>query len=236
MDRSELLAMTDDAFVELYRDYVAGIAVNLLKGLKLKIPREDLEQYGFMGLLQARERYQDDTRAAFTSYAYYRVRGAMLDGCRKAGWMSRDRSVSVEAVSSTNDYLESSAESYSNAPPARSLDEAVGRIGDKVGDVLTIMFLQDEEDLDAVVTPDSGDQHDAVERSERSRDVAAALAQLDEREALVLRRHHFQNESLTDIGRDLGLNKSWVSRIHARGLESMRRLLLDTDYNPDRRT
>ena len=234
MDRSELLAMTDDAFIAQYRDYVSGIAVNLLKGLKLKIPREDLEQYGFMGLLQARERYRDDTRAAFTSYAYYRVRGAMLDGCRKAGWMSRDRSVSLEAVSSANDYLESSAETYSNAPPARSLDEAVTRIGDKVGDVLTIMFLQDEEDLDAVVAPSSQDQLDSVEHSQRSRDIAAALSTLDEREALVLRRHHFQNESLTDIGKDLGLNKSWVCRLHARGIENMRKLLIDSDYNPEK--
>jgi RNA polymerase sigma factor for flagellar operon FliA len=233
MDRSDLLAMTDDEFIEHFRNFVGGIATNLVKGLKLKIPREDVEQYGFMGLLQARERYHDDSKAAFTSFAYYRVRGAMLDGCRKAGWMSRDRSVSIEAVSSTNGYLESSAETFAGAPPARSLDEAVTRIGDKVGDVLTIMFLQDEEDLDAVVTPNTGDQLEAIELSQRSRDIAAALAQLDDREALVLRRHHFQNESLTDIGRDLGLNKSWVCRLHARGIEKMRKLLLDTDYNPE---
>ena len=44
---------------------------------------------GCKGLLEAAQRYDDRHGVAFTTFAYYRVRGAMFDGLRSMGWLPR---------------------------------------------------------------------------------------------------------------------------------------------------
>ncbi len=233
MEPNSIMALTDGEFRDEFEDFVVGVAVKLRQGLRLKVELDDLVAYGYLGLLQARTRYIDGSKATFKSFAYYRVRGAMLDGCRSEGWMSRSRSVSIKSVSSANGYLESHAQANSDAPPSRSLDEAVSRVGDLAADVLTIMFVEDESDFDQVTAPRGGGQVEAVERSERSTTLKAAIAELDDREREIIERHHFGEDTITQIAKDLGFNKSWVSRIHARAITKLRRILLDAGYDPD---
>src|SRR5512135_235016 len=61
--------------------------------VKEQLPREiefdDLVSYGTQGLLEAAERFDGKHGASFTTYAYYRVRGAIFDGLRRMGWLSR---------------------------------------------------------------------------------------------------------------------------------------------------
>ena len=44
---------------------------------------EDLEAFGIQGLLEAHSRFDASRGARFGTFAYYRIRGAMLDGVRK---------------------------------------------------------------------------------------------------------------------------------------------------------
>ena len=61
---------------EVYRSYCpAGKAGDMTK--------DDLYHYGIIGLLEAKQKYDDSKRVPWLAFAAYRVRGAMLDQLRK---------------------------------------------------------------------------------------------------------------------------------------------------------
>ena len=48
------------------------------------LDHEDLVQEGFVGLLEAAQRFDPDAGTALSTFAYHRIRGAMLDAISKA--------------------------------------------------------------------------------------------------------------------------------------------------------
>jgi RNA polymerase sigma factor for flagellar operon FliA len=69
--------------------YVRAIAAVIKEQLPKEIEYDDLVAYGTQGLLEASERYDGRHGASFTTFAYYRVRGAIYDGLRGMGWLPR---------------------------------------------------------------------------------------------------------------------------------------------------
>jgi RNA polymerase sigma factor FliA len=216
--------MTEAEAVEAYRSFVEGVAGKLKRKLKIRVDHEDLVAYGLEGLLQAWRRYDPSNAAAFTSYAYYRVRGAMLDGCRKEGWASRDRRTNLSDYQAANAHLESHLESHADSPRASSLAESVGRASAMVGDMITIMMVR-SSDLENVVVQHEPPQDVQVERKGQNARLTAALAELTEQERMIVKRHHYYDESLRSIAPELGMSVSWCSRVHARAIEKLRELL-----------
>ena len=53
---------------------------------------------GFIGLMEAIERYDDDKNVPFRVYAEIRVNGAMLDFLRKEDWMPRNLRQQVKEI------------------------------------------------------------------------------------------------------------------------------------------
>jgi RNA polymerase sigma factor for flagellar operon FliA len=71
--------------------FVRSIAAKIKEQLPREIEFDDLVAYGMQGLLEAAERYDGSHGTSFTTFAYYRVRGAMFDGLRGMGWLPRTR-------------------------------------------------------------------------------------------------------------------------------------------------
>ena len=164
--------------------------------------------------------------ASFSSFAYYRIQGAMYDGCRKEGWAPRERTgPRVRALATINAQLSSHHEAQEHAPEARTLSESLDRASQMVGDVLTILYI-DGADMEAAVGQQRPTQHRAIEQTQQNERLAGALSQLDETEQTLIRRHHFFDEPLSSIAHELGLSPSWCSRIHARALTKLRDVLI----------
>lgn len=223
-DSADTRKLSDEEVVEKYRDFVEGIAGNLIKKLKIRVEHEDLVAYGFIGLLQAWERYDPSSKAAFTSFAYYRVQGAMYDGCRKEGWASRRRDTNIGDYAAVNDHLESHHEANASAPQARSLSESVDRASDMVGDVLTILFVR-SSDLENVLVEPEPRQDVTVQRKAENARLNEAIKQLGTEERVIIKRHHYYDESMHSIAADLNRSVSWVSRKHAGAIAQLRDLL-----------
>jgi RNA polymerase sigma factor for flagellar operon FliA len=62
----------------------------------------------------------------------------------------------------------------------------------------------------------------------RKQELAAALAELPERERELLHKHYVEGKTLLDAGAELGMSKSWASRRHARAVDQLRARLVDT--------
>lgn len=208
---------------------VNSIVFKLRKKLRMKVEIDDLMSYGFRGLLDAHERFDPESASSFVNYAYYRIRGSILDGCRKEGWLTRRRSKDhADQLNALNHYLDNANEIEANAPRPGSFTEALDRVDDLVTGAATILMVKEHE-LEESLTVDEP-QTRGRELDDKRKMLKAGLDSLDDTEYEVIRRVYFENESMTDIGNDLGYSKSWVSRVNTRAIEKMRDVVIQPHF------
>ncbi len=62
--------------------------------------------------------------------------------------------------------------------------------------------------------------------------VRAALAQLPSRERRILGLYYFGDATMKQIGKQIGVNESRVSQLHARAIQRLRKILTGTGDTP----
>src|SRR5438128_6421880 len=105
-----MAAPEKNQLVEQHLSLVQAIARKLKKTLGARIDYDDLVAYGSKGLVEAADRYDARPGVAFTTFAYYRIRGSMFDGLRTMGWYSRADYARYRAEERANEYLQSHAD------------------------------------------------------------------------------------------------------------------------------
>src|SRR5690349_23757329 len=103
------------ALVDKHLSLVHGIARKVKRSVGASIELDDLIGYGSKGLVEAAERYDGRAGVAFTTFAYYRIRGAMYDGLRTMGWYSRSDYARYRAEERANELLRTHAEQEGTA-------------------------------------------------------------------------------------------------------------------------
>jgi len=221
LSSDEILALSPDEVVRKFENFVYSIVNKVHRSLALRINVEDLESYGMLGLLEAHSRFKPENNRTFTTYAYYRVRGAILDGCRKEGWIPRERKKKAQQMKDVDQVLETEAEERAGAGPAKSFSDAVSRVADVVSSSAVIV-LMDQQDLQSVYDEaKKPEQHQRLEKEQTRRFLLQALDMLDDDERDIVIRFHFENEKMDTIGEAYGCSKSWISRVHKRALKKM---------------
>ena len=80
LGRERTMPDAETEFVDRHRALVQSIVQSVQRQLPIATDTADLEAFGFIGLLEARSRYDAARGAQFTTFAYYRIRGAIIDG------------------------------------------------------------------------------------------------------------------------------------------------------------
>ena len=75
--------MTRDQVIEAYEDLLRPIALSLKERLPASIEVDDLVHWGWFGLSDAADRYDEKRADSFESYVRLKIRGRMLDEARK---------------------------------------------------------------------------------------------------------------------------------------------------------
>ncbi len=219
-----------NAIITQYTPYVRSIAGKIKKTLAKEIEFEDLVEYGMIGLLEAAERFDADMGANFMTFAYYRIRGAIYDGLRGMGWMSRSEYARVRFEERANNYLSQVAEEAQASPDQAAKPEA--EKAQQFAAVLQNMAAIYITTLDGTeglqVKDENAIQADDTLGNEQARLlVGKAISKLNEQERTLLDLYYYRELSLQEVGEKLGLSKSWTSRLHARVIEKLHRLLKD---------
>src|SRR5271163_4087226 len=95
--------------VEQYSEYVVRIAKQVKRTLSPNIETDDLIGYGMTGLIEAAERFDPTLGANFSTFSYYRIRGAIYDGLRVMGSLSRTEYKRQRFEEKASSYMESDA-------------------------------------------------------------------------------------------------------------------------------
>ena len=75
--------------IEECQGLVRSLALSIRRKLPPTVELEDLIAYGQVGLGEAARDFDPDRGSRFSTYAYYRIRGAIYDGLSKMAWFDR---------------------------------------------------------------------------------------------------------------------------------------------------
>jgi RNA polymerase sigma factor for flagellar operon FliA len=223
------MAAEKNQLVEQHLGLVQAIARKVKRTLGARIELDDLVAYGSKGLVEAAERYDARPGVAFTTFAYYRIRGAMFDGLRTMGWYSRADYARYRAEERANEYLQSHADRpapASGASQAADAGEALAAVAQVLSGVAAVHITSLEAASSVPDTtfaaPDAG-----IDLGRLGTRVREAVTKLPEKERRLLELYYFEEKTLEEAGGALGLSKSWACRLHARAVDLLRAAMAD---------
>ncbi len=192
----------------------------------------DLENAGMLGMLQALRGYDPTRGTSFASFAYGRIRGALVDFLRTIDSLSRDRRRRVAEA------LRATAELQQKAGG----DPATSQIAEHLGITLPefdrlrtdaqqrfTLSLHDSDSseqrvtpLDTIPNPDAAESIAGFERQSLFEHVETLIAQFPEREQRIITLYYFENLTLREIAGQLNLTEARISQILSKLLRTLR--------------
>jgi RNA polymerase sigma factor for flagellar operon FliA len=217
--------------VEGHLDLARKAAAMIFPRVKEHVEFEELVALANVGLADAAQRFDPDRGAAFSTYAWYRVQGAIVDGLRKQTNLPRRVWANLVALRAASDYLENRAErdvgaAKSGAQPAQGAD-ALAAVKSALSAIRTMYVTSldglREQGYDAPDdAPSPGDRIELGRLSARLRD---AIDALPDKERALVTKHYWEGKNLLEAGAELGISKSWASRLHAQAVDRLRALV-----------
>ena len=205
-----------DVWVESHIWLVEGLAGKVHSHVP-RVRLDDLVGYGMEGLVRASRSYNPTRGTRFSTYAYYRINGAIFDGIREMGWLSPAAWRELKGREAVNEYM-------SQQSLHGSREEQAGQLADALTGMATIFLTMDAASVEEV-SNGRPDPEELAARADELKQVRRAMKLLDEKERRLLEAYYFEGKSMTEAGRSLGLSPSWSSRLHARGVGRLRRFL-----------
>ncbi len=208
------------------------------KAAKMIYPRvrehvefEELVALANTGLAEAAQRFEPDRGIAFATYAWYRAQGAIVDGLRKSTTLPRRVWARLVALRAASDYLEQRAERDAGArakgvaPPERA--DALAGVKDALSAIRTmyVTSLEAMQDAGFDRADDAAPLEATVDSGRLSRKLRIAMRRLPERERALVEKHYWEGKNLLEAGAELGISKSWASRLHAQAMHRLRDLV-----------
>jgi len=223
-----------------YSPLVKFVAGRVGVGLPSNVEQADLVSYGVFGLIDAIEKYDLERAIKFETYAIQRIRGAIIDELRALDWIPRSVRSKAREVEKTYAELEARLHRTPTEPevaaqmdiPLKELHHIFSQVsyvnlvaldellsGGEKGDSLSLGdTLEDTRAEDPVM---------AFEGEETKFLLARAIDQLSEREKIVVTLYYYENMTLAEIGRILGVTESRICQMHSKAVLQLRTKLAD---------
>lgn len=218
-----MASLEQKKLVEQYSDYVIRIAKQVKRTLSPNVETDDLIGYGMTGLIEAAERFNPTMGANFSTFSFYRIRGAIYDGLRVMGSLSRTEYKRQRFEEKASAYMESDYSRYNAGPkPLRTAEDELNGMAKKVQHMVSIYVTSlSEKDIRGIADEDLENADDRYARLELYEKMRAALGKLSQGDQEIITSYYFEDKSLEEVGKGLGLSKSWTCRKHARAMEKL---------------
>lgn len=199
---------------------------------------EDLVSYGMIGLINAVDRFDPARGVRFEAFATVRIRGAVIDQLRSLNWLPRSAVSRARQIENALAVLEQNL-----GRPAREA-EIAAELGvtteryrhmllEMTGVILSLdaplnYLIQDGEVTslgELLVDQNTPGPDEQTERRELTTILGAAIANLPEREKLLLSLYYHEELTMKEISRILGVSESRVCQLHMQAIMRLRFVL-----------
>ena len=215
-------------FVQMYLGLVKNIASKIFYSGNIPscIDYDDLVSWGVEGLIKAQNSFDPKLKTKFQTYAYYRIKGEILDSLRSEwkyklpqGYVDQKKKVK-DAVS---DFI---SDSFSNKETVNNIDAS-----HLIESASIVYYLSHEMNLS--VSESKGMKNPETEIIDEKNDhIWDEINGLNYLEKDILELFYVHGLKQVDIAEHLQVSPSKVSRIHAQVLEKLKnRLLRYEAYN-----
>jgi len=229
----------DKLLVE-YAHLVKYVANRLAVNLPPSVDRNDLISSGVLGLIKAVETFEPERGFKFETFAGHKIRGAILDELRALDWVPR----SVRQKSRDLQRVFAILENRLGRIPYD--DEVCEELGISLGEYeellsevtpTTIISLEeampergsDSKELriiDSIEDPQGSYPLRELSFAQVKEILKETIANLPEKEKLVIALYHYEELTLKEIGVVLDITESRVSQIHSKAILKLRAKLL----------
>ena len=216
---------------------VRFLARRIHERLPQHVDIEDLVSAGVVGLMDAFAKFDPEKKVQFRSYAQFRIRGAILDSLRTLDWSPRElrrkgRAVEEAIRMLTARFGRAPGEAEIATEMGISLEDYQQLLGDLKGLEIGTLHLErsensGEEELAYVPGRPEEDPLFRCLRGELEERLAGAIADLPDRERLVMTLYYYEEMTMREIGLALGVVESRVSQMHASAVVHLRAALRD---------
>ena len=197
-----------------------------MKTLSAHIDFNDLVRHGEVGLIEAADRFDPKVGVNFKTFAYYRIRGAIYDGLREMGWLSRSQYAKQKFQEAANSFLASA--SAADGAPTPSVQDEVSAVTEMVSGLVPIYITSLEAAEALQIEDDRGPTpSEELEMGESRQVIHAAIEELPDQEREIIMMYYFKDLTLQEVSERLGLSKSWASRLHSRAVQHLQRLVAE---------
>ena len=216
----------DDERIEQFLPMVHKIAYRAVTYIKPPLSFEDLVSAGTVGLVKAARDFDSSHHAEFTTYAYIRVKGAILDELRSASLLPANLGKQIRNA------LELSRKITEQTGTAPTDDELAEKLGMSTGEVYEL--FENARARHFVSIDGSGDEQPALceflteahtatpdqqlERAELIDKLTEAIQKLDQKRRQIILLYYQQHLTMKQIGGLLKITESRVSQLHAGAL------------------
>jgi RNA polymerase sigma factor for flagellar operon FliA len=208
-----------------YQSIVEANAKAVANQLPKHIELDDLISEGMFGLADAVKKFDDSLGYKFSTYASFRIRGAIFDFLRKEDWAPRSLRSKNKEVEKAKQKLSSELNREpSNEEVATLLGWEVEEVYQSIGSssAANMSNLDDlvsiggtKFSLSEVIPDENVDADDFFLIKEK---LIQSFARLSEEAITIMNLYYVQNLSLKDIGEVIGVTESRTCQIHTTAL------------------
>ena len=232
-DSIEISQMSREQFILVYLPYVKRIVHRIAIHLPPNVDTEDLINVGVIGLIQAIDRFDPSRDNKFTTYAAFRIRGAVLSELRSRDFLSRANRRKIRELEKAYLKLESK---LGREVDDNELAEVMGITLDqlyRIRQMSTISFISYEELgytsnndkeklISSLVRDDTDDVLTLTGLKQLKMAVAELIEDLPEKEKQVLSLYYMEELTMKETGKVLGVTESRVSQLHSQAVIRLR--------------
>ena len=215
----------EDELIVGYLPLVHKIVSKVVSYLRPPLSREDLISAGTIGLVKAARDYDSSKDAEFKTYAYIRIRGAVIDEMRS--WSFTPSSVKKQFQQAR----EVSRRILDKEGFLPSDEELAGKLGiglDKMYKMfetarakhfLSLSRMDDDSPmLGQMLAGDYSQPEESLEQAELVANLSAAIGKLPDKERQIIVLYYHKELTMKQIAEVLKVTESRISQLHAGAL------------------
>lgn len=222
-----------DRLIAQYMPLVKHVVGRIMVNLPEAIDQDDLLSQGYIGLLQAFEKYDASRGIKFETFAIPRIRGAVLDELRNQDWLPRSLRQKTKAIERAMERLENElGRPAGDEEIAKSMDLPVEEVRQTLADanvmVLSLDYVLSPDDeggtpLESLVPDKEGKSPThRMEQKELKEALAQAIEALPPREKLLIGLYYQEGLTMKEIGKVLEVTEARVCQLHAQAVMRIR--------------
>ena len=218
----------------MYYSYIArSMAVKMSSTYHKYATTEEMVNQCVIALINSLERFDPDKGVKFSTYAFTKVRGAIINYVRKQDWLSRRVRQMDIRILKTEDELSLEL----GRPPTRlemadrlqitpeEFDRCVWEMsGENIYSLETLLTTpgrtQSSLTLEGVFDPE-----DEMDEQELRSQLMKAIDELNEQERTVLSLYYYEDLTMREIGQVLGVSEQRVGQINQKLIRKLREKL-----------